>query len=146
MGDAMGWTGAALFGLPGSFDHSVEPGLSGLCMTVDGPTAEAVTWISPDRTITLKDLSAYRVTVTAATGQLAPDAIPFWDLTYDNFIIIPSDSPAPFIRHQRAERIHNRLSRIGLPSNRKRLFVRTERRHGHSGSAGTNFNDTEFMQ
>ena len=87
----------ALFGLPGTFDLSTEPGLSGLCMTVDASTVEAVTWISPDRYITLKDNTAYRVTVTAATDQTAFNAIPFWDMTYDNFSFIPGDPPAPFL-------------------------------------------------
>lgn len=60
-------------------------GASGLCMTVPATGNNLVGWVSPERYIPLADMTAYRIRVTPTTDQTTTDAIPLWDITYDNF-------------------------------------------------------------
>lgn len=58
---------------------------SGLCMTVPLLGDNILVWVSPERYIELVDNTVYRVRVTASTDQSARDAIPLWNINYDNF-------------------------------------------------------------
>lgn len=80
-GNAHGWIGGAL----PNFGGSVNVNASGLCMSVPGPGSNGVVWVSPERYIELVTSTIYRVRLTLSTTQHAPDSIPLFLLTYDNF-------------------------------------------------------------
>jgi len=96
-GDSLAWAGDTFAGLGGTYYLGTEQDLSGLCMGVSGPDPEGLIWVGPERMVDLKDNTLYRVRVAASTDQTAPDAIPFWDMTYDNFGFTATDPPAPFL-------------------------------------------------
>jgi hypothetical protein len=80
-GDVGGsWIGGVAAGI-----GSTSVNANGLCMTVPFLGDNIVLWVSPERYVDLIDTTLYRVRVTAATNQSAPDAIPLWDINYDNF-------------------------------------------------------------
>jgi hypothetical protein len=84
-GDANGWAG---------FDpnNSMLPGAgevmftgSGLCMMVPAAGTNQVIWLSPERFYELVDLAVYRIRSAVSSDQMDPDAIPFFNLVYDNY-------------------------------------------------------------
>lgn len=96
-GGERNWTGGNFAGLGGIFDGGSGGDLTGLCMTVDGPTAEGIVWFSEEDYITLRDNTVYRLRIHASTDQTDPGAIPLWDVSYDNFHTLDTDPPSAFI-------------------------------------------------
>lgn len=84
-GDANGWSGfdPNNSSLPGSGEVSFTA--SGLCMSVPGPGTNQVLWLSPERFVELVDLAVYRIRSGVSSDQMDPDAIPFFNVVYDNF-------------------------------------------------------------
>lgn len=81
-GNAHGWVGGAA---PG-FGGAVYLGIAGLCMAVPDAGENLVLWASPEKYVELHSGALYRARVALVTDQTAPDAIPIFFFTYDNFI------------------------------------------------------------
>lgn len=58
---------------------------SGLCLTAPQTGDNVALWISPERFVTLVDNAVYRVRATVTGTQTDVNAIPLWNLGYDNF-------------------------------------------------------------
>jgi len=58
---------------------------SGLCLTAPQTGDNVALWISPERFITLVDNAVYRVRATITGTQTDVNAVPLWNLGYDNF-------------------------------------------------------------
>lgn len=80
-GNPQNWIGGALPGFGGFAAYTS----SGLCMIVPGPGDNDVLWVSPERFLELQDGVIYRVRLTLSSSQSAPDAIPLFFVSYDNF-------------------------------------------------------------
>lgn len=75
-----GWFGGSVQG-----DGAVGATTAGVCMYVPDTGDNIVGWVSPERLLPLVDMRLMKLTVAASTSQSAVDAIPLWDVVYDNF-------------------------------------------------------------
>lgn len=74
------WIGGTVAG-----GATTSVGSSGLCMFAPALGDNIALWVSPERYVELVDNTLYRLRVYASTSQTAPDAIPLWNVVYDNF-------------------------------------------------------------
>jgi hypothetical protein len=74
------WAGIVQLG-----SAAFQANTSGLCLTAPQTGDNVALWISPERFITLVDSSVYRVRSTVTGTQTDVNAVPLWNLGYDNF-------------------------------------------------------------
>lgn len=58
---------------------------TGICLTVPGPGDNIVLWVSPSDLLPLIDQVAYRLRAFVNSDQSTTDAIPLFNINYDNF-------------------------------------------------------------
>lgn len=78
--DGGSWIGGVALGVATTSVNS-----EGLCLAVPLAGDNLALWISPERYLELTDRTVWRVRAEVSTDQAAPDAIPFWQIVYDNF-------------------------------------------------------------